>query len=379
MSHCRIIAARSHIALTLGIAAALGGCATPGIDDLGSVAQADFLSDLGSAIGSPIATGSTIGLTPNFSVPCASSSAPQASYLWIAPASGRYIFTTFGSGFDTVLQVIDASTLQSLSCNDDSGGTLQSAIPIVLSAGKVVVVSIGGFSTSAGSYQLNVHGPDDLGAIPGNGMQLWLRADIPNPLAGRIATWHDSSGSGHNASMPTASRQPLIVGGVLNGHPVARFSGAQSMSLDVPVTPTQFTVFVAGKNLDPNESPNVILGPSGDAPNNQLRWENGSQALFVGTSNDLPVITASIGNTRVYHVLSARYDGATLTVYRDGNPVSSSSFTTTGPWTLNSVGSWYSSLFLHGDLAEMMIYDRPLPESERLGLNAYLRDRYSLP
>jgi Concanavalin A-like lectin/glucanases superfamily len=157
---------------------------------------------------------------------------------------------------------------------------------------------------------------------------------------------------------------------------VIRFNGTQSLYLDIFAQPTTFTVFVVGKNSMPSESFSMILGPGGNAPNNQLRWENGSQALFVGTGNNLPIITSSLGNTRIYHALSASYNGAVMNVYRDGNAVSSHPFTTTGPWTLASVGSWYSSYYMQGDLAEVVIYDRALSESERASVNAYLRSKY---
>jgi hypothetical protein len=95
-----------------------------------------------------------------------------------------------------------------------------------------------------------------------------------------------------------AARQPSFVGGALNGLPVIRFSGAQSLGLSPFVSPTRFTVLVVGKNSNTAETFSMILGPGGNAHNNQLRWENGSQALFVGTGNNLPVITSNVGNTR---------------------------------------------------------------------------------
>jgi hypothetical protein len=179
--------------------------------------------------------------------------------------------------------------------------------------------------------------------------------------------------------MTNPARQPELVAGALNGLPVIHFAGSQSMYLDRYATPTTFSVFVVGRNSMPDDSFSMILGPGGNEPNNQLRWESGSQALFVGTGNELPVVTSSIGDTRVYHALSAGYDGSSMTVYRDGNASSSTAFSTTGPWTLASVGSWYSSYFLVGDLAEVLIYDRALSEPERATTDAYLRDKYNLP
>lgn len=221
---------------------------------------------------------------------------------------------------------------------------------------------------------------EQLATIP-SGAHLWLRADAgvyPGGASGsRISNWYDQSGNGRNASMATTSRQPYYYSGVLNGWPVIRFNGAESMYLDVFAQPVTFTVFVVGRNRNPSESFSMILGPGGNAPNNQLRWENGSQALFVGTGNNMPIITSSIGNTRAFHALSARYDGSTMRVYRNGSLISTHAFSTWGvPWTLASVGSWYSSYFMQGDLAEVIIYARALSESERSSVNSYLQNKY---
>lgn len=241
-------------------------------------------------------------------------------------------------------------------------------------------------------------GPEDLGSVeqhatfPTTGLHLWLRSDIGvtaspqgTSSALRVTKWLDQSGNGRHASMSSATsaalaRQPYYVTGALNGLPVIQFQGGQSLGLDIWAQPTSFTVFVVGKNANPSESFSMILGPGGNAPNNQLRWENGSNALFVGTGNAMPAFTSPIGNTRVYHALSGRYDNprSLMEVFRDGNPISTHSFRTTGPWTLASVGSWYSTYYMRGELAEVIIYDRPLSETERVAVNSYLEGKYGI-
>ncbi len=217
-------------------------------------------------------------------------------------------------------------------------------------------------------------------ATPAASPRLWLRADAGvTSSAGKVSVWADQSGFGTNATMTLASRQPSIVTGALNGQPVIRFGGAQSLYLTGPVSPTSFSVFIVGKNSKPTETFSMILGPGGNYPNNQLRWENGSQALFVGTGNNLPITISTIGNTRVYHELSATYNGSVMKVYRDGTLISSHSFATSGPWTLSNVGAYYSSYFMTGDLAEVLIYTRVLTDAERVETDCYLSGKYGLP
>jgi Concanavalin A-like lectin/glucanases superfamily len=357
----------------------LPGCTNLSDDaaDTSLVEQHTFLGDLGVALGSPVATSSTSGLSNDYTPICiANSAAPDASYTWTAPSTGAYTFTTAGSAFDTVLDVRAYNSGASLGCNDDSNGTLQSSVGVNLNAGQTLLIVIDGYGSSQGQYRLNITTGGSLPAAA----HLWLRSDTGVTAAGgRVSRWLDQSGNGRHASMATAARQPFFVSGALNGQPVLRFTGAESMYLDIFAQPTTFSIFIVGKNSNPSESFSMILGPGGNSPNNQLRWENGSQALFVGTGNNLPVITSPIGNTRVYHALSARYNGSSMTVFRDGNTVSTHTFVTSGPWTLASVGSYYSSFFMQGDLAEVLIYDRVLSETERLSVNAYLRGKYNLP
>lgn len=359
--------------IAIGALLGLGGCLgeDPG-DELAGVEQFSYVGNLGSALGTPIATGSTTGLSNSYQPACASSSAPDAAYTWTAPATGNYVFTTFGSSFDTILEVRLNSTGAVLGCNDDSAG-LQSSVAAVVSAGHSITILVDGYGSGNGNYQLNI---TNTSSVPSAGIHLWLRSDAGTPTSGPVSLWPDQSGYGRHARMDTASRQPSIATGTLKGRRLIQFGGSQSMYLDAPAQPTAFTVFVVGKNSKTTESFSMILGPGGNWPNNQLRWENGSQALFVGTGNNFPIVTSTVGNTRVYHALSATYNGSSMSVYRDGNFVSSHGFTTSGPWTLASVGSWYSTYFMVGDLAEVLVYDRALSEGERASVNAYLRDRF---
>lgn len=363
----------------IGLAVALGGCASPG-DDLASVESPLFIKDLGGALGIALEVGNTHNMGNFYSLPCGSGVSPDVSYTWTAPANGTYMISTAGSGtrFDTVLGLLDSGG-GLLACNDDVYGTVQSRISRRMLAGQRFTIVIDGFNGDEGDYQLNITPATT--PPPSDGQQLWLRADAGVSAPGnRMASWQDQSGTEHNATMPTAARQPFYVTNALNGLPVARFNGAQSMSLPFPyLQPTAFSIFVVGKNNNPNESFSIILGPGGSAPNNQLRWENGTQSLIVGTSNNLQAITSTIGNTRVYHTLEVSSDGALLLVHRDTARFDMQDIATSGAFTLASVGSWYSSFFLQGDLAEVLVYDHVLSDLDRFLVHEYLSVKYALP
>ena len=214
-------------------------------------------------------------------------------------------------------------------------------------------------------------------AGPASGSLLWLGADLGvSESAGRVTAWLDQSGHGLDGIMDVPSREPALVPGEWNGLPVIRFDGAQSLYLKQTIAPTTFTVFVAGRNRNPSEAHGIFLGPGGDTANNQFRWENGSSVLIVGLGNDLPQTVFSFEDTRAFHVLAARYDGSNLTVSRNGTQVGSAHFVTTGPWQIRQIGGWFSSDFMVGDLAEILVYESALSEADTELTNSYLLQKY---
>ncbi len=108
---------------------------------------------------------------------CGAADSPDASYAFTAPAARKYVFDTFGSGFNTILELHDgACDGDVLTCSDDSGGGSQSRATVELSAGQKVVAVIDGFEGARGPYTLNVAAwaPP---SVPHGGSRLHLPAD----------------------------------------------------------------------------------------------------------------------------------------------------------------------------------------------------------
>src|SRR5215510_4312951 len=173
--HIGGIMKHSHISTGIILAAllALGGCLEPTAGgDSNRIEQSSFISDLGVALGNAVATNNTSGLTNDYQPTCVfNSAAPEAVYTWTAPAPGIYTFSTAGSTFDTVLEIRKSSG-ESLGCNDDSNGTLQSTVMVGLSADQPVTIVVDGYGTNSGPLQLNING-----STANSGFHLWLRAD----------------------------------------------------------------------------------------------------------------------------------------------------------------------------------------------------------
>jgi len=251
--------------------------------------------------------------------------------------------------------------------NSTCNAALSCLSNLCVNAGGAGGSGTGGASTGGAAFEL------------ASNPAVWFRADDGVvESGGAVSRWLDRSGRGDDAVMGDPSREPSLVSNALNGLPVLHFSGAESLYLSTPFSAVTFSVFVVGRNSNPTEYHSTFLGPGGNTPNNQLRWESGSSILIVGLGNDLPETTVSIGSTRTYHVLGVRYDGQQLSVTRNARPMGTAQFFTTGPWILGQVGAWFSSDFMQGDLAEVVLYDRALTEAEFSGTSAQLSKKYAI-
>lgn len=77
-------------------------------------------------------------------------------WTWKAPATGKYTWDTFGSGFNTVMGIysLDSSGLTSIAENDDSGG-VQSLVTFNGIKDREYKILVGGFNGASGKLQLN--------------------------------------------------------------------------------------------------------------------------------------------------------------------------------------------------------------------------------
>ncbi len=81
------------------------------------------------------------------------SSSPALWWVWDAPRSGRAVFDTRGSGFDTILFAYDSGR-RTLAENDDAY-QLQSEVSFEAEAGERYYISVGGYAGATGDITLN--------------------------------------------------------------------------------------------------------------------------------------------------------------------------------------------------------------------------------
>ncbi|HEX6274540.1 MAG TPA: S8 family serine peptidase [Polyangiaceae bacterium] len=111
---------------------------------------------LGSVLGSAVATGATAGGS-SLLASCGGETAPEAAFAWSAPRAGRYVFSTEGSAFDTLLSIRRGGCGGTeVACGDDTTD-ITSTVLVELEAGDAVTAVVDGFDGDFGDFSLGIH------------------------------------------------------------------------------------------------------------------------------------------------------------------------------------------------------------------------------
>ncbi len=240
------------------------------------------------------------------------------------------------------------------------------------------------------------------------GLKVWLRADAVaanDPAQARasggnffIRRWNDQSGAANPAQQTTDDLQPQFMPAVteLNNQPALHFDGVNDL-LALPAPPAQdnfcFIVVAragAGHEVDP-QSASGVGGVSGQCYLLGATYGgdfNAGAGLSVGTNgvsvyehgaNYMPALAVYAGPVGSGATLiSVNYSNKQPFLYVQGNltrtGVPSPRATVTAP---TQIGSGAYGAFA-GDVAEILVYDRALSESERRSVEEYLAVRYAL-
>jgi alpha-tubulin suppressor-like RCC1 family protein len=208
----------------------------------------------------------------------------------------------------------------------------------------------------------------DLTPASVSGLKLWLRAD-----AGVASAWGDfwadQSGSGNHAIQPTGVALPRLAPNVVNGLPVLRFDGSNDFVKFTTRLTTIRTVFwVMKKDAAATTAARFLLGDTSTwhfhsdldtiwHPSYTSAYVRNGQTFVNGEAVDGTTTLMPTTPSVVSLVTTGNVTAANFSLDRNG--------TTT-------VETWW------GDLAELVIYDRPLTTSEREAVEGYLQIKYAL-
>lgn len=236
-----------------------------------------------------------------------------------------------------------------------------------------------------------------------DGLVLWLDASTIKAEDGaKVSSWRDGSGKSNDVAQDQEKHQPILSRKALGGKPALQFRSGQM--LDRP----EFSGFAA--NDQAFHIALVFQAPTGGPPSQRLidfqsqqpgvANANMQHGFWVGFQGSRYLARLGIahgdegeGRTRVWdakpHLLELVYKGnQQFEIHVDGKSDQSAAYG--GRKFLGfrekvalAIGQHFAHenhgpTFLHGDIAEVLIYQRPLSKLERFELGSQLTKKYSL-
>jgi hypothetical protein len=224
--------------------------------------------NIGSRLGSPVLFSTTCNGSSESTPSCTYSDAPDITYIWTAPFSGDFKFTTQGSGFDTSLHIYNRVSGAALGCNDDAEGTVQSSLELSVSAGQQLRIVVDGYGWECGSFALNISA---LSGGPVKRAMTWslLGLAAPNASQAYALVGTDAITNAYEGDTLTSQTLPVLCinksgiphpGTQVIGNPVQTSGGAWrrtwsggTIALTRPVTGTSLTSRTVADTLCSNQ------------------------------------------------------------------------------------------------------------------------------
>ncbi len=217
------------------------------------------------------------------------------------------------------------------------------------------------------------------------GLKLWLKADAEAYNDGdAVTTWHDQSGNSNNAG---GGVSPTFKTGIVNSLPVVRFNGSSnyltsSTNVTAGAPRTVFAAVISTTATGGTVLTTRITNGAASYLTRLLRLGGVSYVAGDGTATDCTIAedesTAwqswsyatwkedSSRNTSFY------FNGSQKTV--SGNPVVVEAGAS--GYLLGQIQS--AQQFWSGDMAEILVYDTALGDTDRGNVESYLKTKYGL-
>ncbi len=222
--------------------------------------------------------------------------------------------------------------------------------------------------------------------FPSQGLILWLRADAGVELTGSsVSKWSDPSDGKHDAAPRDPAGGPRVTASAVHGRPAVLFSGKDD-ELRLPDGFEEFSaglsVFVVGEPPPQSGEPWSFIqlgtGAAGALPMEVIlgrRRESESVVYSVEDLKTQPVpFIKGVAPLKGFEGFGAVQEpSGAARLYKRGALLETGTLTLPSKInrTRNRVG-----LGFKGHVAEILLYNRSLSELERLGVEAYLQDRY---
>lgn len=194
-----------------------------------------------------------------------------------------------------------------------------------------------------------------------------------------VTTWTDISSQGNHATQSTTSKKPTFKPNMISGLPVVRFDGVDDdMAFGQSGLGTPITVFLVIRSAD--GSPVGILDSAPSTPNSFRNYVSGywefhddNPRIYLGAVGTLPALLELVAYIPSNRQLDY-YRNGVFRENRTGNnavPISWS-----GP-KIGTINGGSSGAY-NGDIAEIIIYNSALSDSDRQKIESYLNLKYAI-
>jgi len=223
------------------------------------------------------------------------------------------------------------------------------------------------------------------------GLSLWLRADCVTGNAAdpadnsTVNTWTDLSGLGNNATRQSGT--PTFqsdASNLINSQPVVNFDGSSTFtSIDIrAITRSNVSIFAVYKLRSTNQVGVWGIDDGGWDRFFMARW-NGDDGIISHSGTTTVPLSGQNGVTKFvttiykYNVNSGSsvYDNGTLVNSFTDQAAISAAQSTLRIGSIGAIGGGYQ---LIGDIAELIIFDQALSDTDRKTVNGYLNTKYNL-
>jgi len=324
----------------------------------------------------------------------------RALYLWdgtawgfviFAPASHLWSGNPISDNGEAAIAPASAGSIQRYEIED---------VPPLYRGSSIASAIYAGSTPATAVY----YGPQLLWNVPGweppaptpasiAGLRLWLDASeglYDAATGGNAVTtdtapvlrWEDRSGNGFHATA-VSSTAPTLSLNQVNSLPAIALSGSQQMLLPTYLDGTAATVFVVVNPSTISTDNGPLLGNIGsDNSSSHYPYRGGAIYDKTASTSRKDAITQPAGffSWHLYNVISATgswkylFNG-TEAFSTTSNTYAGAYFTTPPSIGLDQAGGTYR---FRGSIAEIVVYNTALSETERFTVSEYLRAKYSL-
>jgi hypothetical protein len=233
-----------------------------------------------------------------------------------------------------------------------------------------------------------------------SGLQLWLDAADSSTLfdataggnlvttdGSAVARWQDKSGNNRHAIQATSNARPLLKTNIKNGRNVLRFDGSNDSFASSSVSLSAFvSVFIVQSSN--NSAVRCFCEHSSNAGTNPGMYFGGtySPAWGINRSGSLhggPSLTNADWIGSGWSTASFVYTNVG-TIYKNGSLISNSAVVGSARTNSSVTTTLYiasrnsASLFLNGDISEILIYNGALTTTQRQSVETYLNNKWAL-